>query len=106
MRRAPQRLQLRRTKGWRKPPNSVVVTRPGVFGNPFRQLPGEDPALAVEMFRTWVSRLNHRDAYTEQRWALKDRLHELRGKNLLCWCKPGAPCHGDVLLELANRDQA
>jgi len=28
---------------------------------------------------------------------------ELRGKNLACWCKPGAPCHADVLLELANR---
>lgn len=26
----------------------------------------------------------------------------LRGKNLACWCKPGAPCHADVLLELAN----
>jgi hypothetical protein len=26
---------------------------------------------------------------------------ELRGKDLLCWCAP-EPCHGDVLLELAN----
>ena len=27
---------------------------------------------------------------------------ELAGKNLACWCKPGEPCHGDVLLEIAN----
>jgi len=27
---------------------------------------------------------------------------ELRGKNLACWCKPGAACHADVLLEIAN----
>ena len=27
---------------------------------------------------------------------------ELRGKNLACWCKPGTPCHADVLLALAN----
>ena len=27
---------------------------------------------------------------------------ELRGKPLACWCKAGAPCHGDVLLEIAN----
>jgi hypothetical protein len=27
----------------------------------------------------------------------------LRGKNLACWCKPGTPCHADVLLEIANR---
>lgn len=30
-------------------------------------------------------------------------IRELRGKNLACWCAPGAPCHADVLLELANR---
>ena len=27
---------------------------------------------------------------------------KLRGKVLLCWCAP-EPCHGDLLLELANR---
>jgi len=31
---------------------------------------------------------------------------ELRGKNLMCWCEIGAPCHADVLLEIANRDRA
>jgi Domain of unknown function (DUF4326) len=29
-------------------------------------------------------------------------ISELRGKNLMCWCKIGAPCHADVLLEVAN----
>ena len=28
-------------------------------------------------------------------------VHELRGKDLVCWCAP-LPCHGDVLLRLAN----
>jgi Domain of unknown function (DUF4326) len=28
-------------------------------------------------------------------------IHELRGKDLACWCAPEA-CHGDVLLRLAN----
>ena len=28
---------------------------------------------------------------------------ELAGKNLACWCKPGTPCHADVLLELATQ---
>jgi hypothetical protein len=28
-------------------------------------------------------------------------LGELRGKDLACWCAP-LPCHGDVLLRLAN----
>lgn len=32
----PKRIQLRRTKGWRMPPNTVKVTRPGKWGNPFK----------------------------------------------------------------------
>jgi hypothetical protein len=31
-----------------------------------------------------------------------DIVAALRGKNLACWCKPGDPCHADVLLEMAN----
>jgi hypothetical protein len=30
------------------------------------------------------------------------RLKELEGKILACWCHP-APCHGDVLVTLANK---
>ncbi|HEY8881900.1 MAG TPA: DUF4326 domain-containing protein [Dermatophilaceae bacterium] len=32
---APVRIQLRRTKGWRKPEGAVVVSRPTKWGNPF-----------------------------------------------------------------------
>lgn len=32
----PERIQLRRTKGWRKPTGAVVVARPSQWGNPFR----------------------------------------------------------------------
>lgn len=31
----PQRIQRRRTKGWRMPPNTICITRPGPWGNPF-----------------------------------------------------------------------
>ena len=30
----PRRIQLRRTRGWRKPPGAVVVPRPTRWGNP------------------------------------------------------------------------
>jgi hypothetical protein len=33
---SPQRIQLRRTKGWRKPEGAIVVARPQRWGNPFR----------------------------------------------------------------------
>lgn len=29
-------------------------------------------------------------------------IKELRGKDLVCWCRLDQPCHADVLLELAN----
>lgn len=34
---------------------------------------------------------------------LDDIRTHLRGRDLACWCKPGEPCHADVLLEIANR---
>ena len=34
--------------------------------------------------------------------ALMNALDELRDRDLICWCAPLA-CHGDVLIELANR---
>lgn len=32
---------------------------------------------------------------------LIDDIHELKGKDLGCWCYP-MKCHGDILLKLAN----
>lgn len=32
---APKRIQRKRTKGFRLPPNTVCVTRPGPLGNPW-----------------------------------------------------------------------
>lgn len=97
----PQRIQRKRTRGWRMPPNTVYVGRPTQFGNPYR-VGDNDPMLvgakltpesAVRMFR-W---------YLQSRPELKAKVvAQLRGKNLACWCKPGAPCHADVLLEIAN----
>ena len=31
----PIRIQRKRTKGWRMPPNTVYVGRPTIWGNPF-----------------------------------------------------------------------
>jgi hypothetical protein len=34
---------------------------------------------------------------------MAERLSELRGPDLACWCALDQPCHADILLELANR---
>lgn len=31
----PKRIQLRRTRGWRKPPGAIIVARPSKWGNPW-----------------------------------------------------------------------
>lgn len=112
----PIRIQLSRAKGWRMPPNTVKVDRTTIWGNPFTVgdcraagFTGSDAAIAercVEAFRVWLGpmwRANWDGLESEQaRNRMHDRLPELRGKNLACWCKPGMPCHADVLLELAN----
>lgn len=100
----PRRIQLRRTKGFRKPKHAIVVSRPSKWGNPYK--PGEldvdgvtpmSPARAVERYRTHLALGHFKRAEFE----------ELRGKDLACWCplpKPGEPdvCHAAVLIAIAN----
>ncbi|WP_436759369.1 DUF4326 domain-containing protein [Streptosporangium sp. V21-05] len=130
--RETKRVQLRRTKGWRKPEGAVVVSRPSRWGNPVRITPelgdrrGEvmfrvhgspmdrngGPAYAlIETARLFATKffewdlLNGRygDAYP----SLDEIRRELAGRDLACWCplpdRPGPDyCHAAVLLEIAN----
>lgn len=112
---APIRVQLSRAKGWRMPPNTIKVCRPGPFGNPFTVAdavdigvkPDRAQAFVARCFRYWLAgdRSNWMGDESDKAAAtILARLPELRGKNLACWCKPGEPCHADVLLELANME--
>ncbi|WP_126975556.1 DUF4326 domain-containing protein [Frigidibacter oleivorans] len=92
----PDRIQLRRTKGWRMPPNTVKVDRSTRWGNPYQAGADGDGSrdYLVGLYRDYLAR--------PEQAALVDAIRrELRGKNLACWC-PHGPCHGDVLLEIAN----
>lgn len=92
----PERVQLSRRKGWRKPPNTVNVARPSKWGNPYHlDLFGGDRALVVRTFRAFLAHPNGADLAAAAR-------KQLRGKNLACWCPLDQPCHADVLLEVAN----
>lgn len=91
----PERIQLRRTRGWKMPPNTVKVDRTSVWGNPYKLADVDgDPARAVSAFRSWLMTDPRRLA----------AVAALAGNNLACWCALDAPCHADVLLELANAD--
>ena len=115
----PRRIQRKRTKGWRMPPNTVSVTRPGKYGNPFvvhhsgsaiaRPM---SPRMAVASFRSMVDKEGGwfpvplpwpQGKIPKQFTTIEDVRRDLAGKNLACWCAPDAACHADVLLEISNR---
>ena len=97
----PERIQRKRTKGWRMPPDTVYVGRPSKFGNPCSIKDSGSPEQAVEDFRYYMGVDD--DAPEHFGKALRERaIKELRGKNLACWCSLDGPCHADVLLEIAN----
>lgn len=74
------------------PADAVYVGRPSKWGNPFVIGQEYSRAEAIQKYREYLS-----SSY------LCHEIHELKGKDLVCWCAP-EPCHADVLLELANAD--
>jgi Domain of unknown function (DUF4326) len=81
-----------RQVGMRSTADRVYVGRPSKWGNPF--VIGRDGSRdeVIAKYRTWIV----------QQPTLMAALHELLGKNLVCWCAPER-CHAEVLIELANR---
>lgn len=118
---SPVRIQRRRTKGWRAPEGAVYVGRPTHFGNPARIIradhgllvqwgenggsvgvwPSEAEArcYATEAYRAWITQPEQADT----RRLFRALLH---GRDLTCWCPLDHACHADVLLELANEENA
>lgn len=125
----PERIQLSRRAGWRKPPNTIVVARPTRWGNPhtLTDVGRRFPSLTTEQCQSFVvnefrdlisvvSRGRRRElvlSYPNGRGgrelrhftypSIDEIVAALAGKNLACWCALDEPCHADVLLELANQ---
>ena len=81
-----------RTVGKRSSATQIYIGRPSNWGNPF--VIGRDVSRTevIAKYRAWIV----------AQPALMNALDELRGRDLICWCAPLA-CHGDVLIDLANR---
>jgi hypothetical protein len=118
-----KRIQLSRKRGWRKPDGTVVVSRPSRWGNPFRLDGTVDIKLLSSDTLDSLVALTHLQlkwgdgqpttqgavaAYHlallrgQLRVTIDDVVRELSGHDLACWCKPGEPCHADVLLTIAG----
>lgn len=113
----PKRIQLSRNKGDKLPPGAVKVDRTTKYGNPYRIAAPVD----LKQAQKWgwnISRSGLRfecrdatEAVAKFRHALfwdvaihDDIRAKLGGKDLACWCGRDAPCHADVLIEIANSD--
>lgn len=121
----PQRIQRKRTKGWRMPENTVYVGRGSKYGNPYRIGVDGNAEECVAKFRDLIMYLVMPSAigqpaemipmltpaktplfYMTEKGLIAHPsipITRLRGKNLACWCKEGEACHADVLLEIANK---
>ena len=115
----PQRMQLSRHAGFNLQAASQAlnglpakrVTRPGKWGNPFTiddtakkyRLDADAAQIkAVELCSQWLrGKLDPKLSPGAPPTRSEIRA-ELKGHNLACWCKPGTPCHSEVLFEIAN----
>ena len=81
------------------PEGAKYIGRGTPFGNPFA-IGDIDPETGHAYNRRQV--LEKYEAWVRSQPELVELIkRELRGEDLLCSCKP-APCHGDILLLIAN----
>lgn len=77
-----------------RPTDAVFIGRPSIFGNPY--VIGKDGTREQVIQK-----------YKDYFYSIPDLMliarHDLRGKDLVCFCAP-LPCHGDILLEYANEE--
>ncbi|MBF6277034.1 DUF4326 domain-containing protein [Nocardia nova] len=111
----PERIQRRRTKGWRMPEGAVYVGRPTVYANPYKIQPAPGYRWGVRFTPTgYWSAFCHspEDAHAAAVHLYREvalptisaeQIAALRGHDLACWCPAHLPCHADVLIEVANQ---
>lgn len=114
----PQRMQLSRKAGFNLQAASKAlnglpakrIPRPGRWGNPFtiEEIAREygldrdaAQARAVALCGQWLRGELDKKMSPGPPPCRAEIRAELAGYNLACWCKPGTPCHADVLIELA-----
>lgn len=110
----PIRVQRKRTKGWKMPENTISVTRPGKWGNPFmvgKKIPeglveilDKDDFFHFMKFNMgFVDEREDAVRLFEKYILQKLDVSELKGHDLACWCAIGKICHGDSLLKKAKQ---
>src|SRR5580765_8506379 len=82
---APQRVQLKRSAGWKMPANTIKVDRTTRWGNPFTIAEYGSAAVAVAQHGRWMRGEIAAPGAVEP--PSRDVLRTaLGGRNLACWC--------------------
>jgi hypothetical protein len=78
----------------------IYIGRPSIFGNPFTHIKNKETKAEhiVSTRKEAIERYRH---YLLNNPELLDKIEQLRGKTLGCWCFP-KKCHGDVIIEILN----
>ncbi len=122
-----QRIQRKRTKGWRMPEGAKYCGRPTIWGNPFQDQEDMvyvcakhrrkilDPWIyysiktpktnAYTLFRDMLMNPNSHEVEPEIRERFVDmriNIGLIQDKDLACFCPLDQPCHCDALLELVE----
>lgn len=113
----PIRIQRKRIKGWAKPENTINITRPGKWGNPFpvgkylnawgkafvATIISKEPDNIREIYNSGIleqritleKSLEWFELYLNSEY-FKYNIEDLRGRNLMCFCPLDHKCHGDI----------
>lgn len=81
----------------KKEPYDVYIGRPGFWGNKYEIGKDGTREEVIQKYRAHLEKVLRLNPEVEEKL-----IKELKGKTLGCWCAP-LPCHGDVLMELANK---
>lgn len=124
-----------RQKGYKQPDNAFFVGKPTKWDTPFRVVEVPNNDVLNELFVRWMvvswidfsGYLDYNEFLTRneaakasietfermlvdgkiptygKKW--REKLEEMRGKDLLCYCPIDEPCHADVLLKYANEKE-
>lgn len=84
-----------------KDPYDIYIGRPGkgkdgYFGNPIRLRVGQPSGYTLERYKVYFeNRIKNDEEF-------KQKILELKGKVLGCFCKPNK-CHGDIIKEYLDK---
>lgn len=87
---------------WKRDNNYVYIGRThnssgygfipeSIWSNPYVIHSGQTREESIEKYKK----------YLKEHPEITDRIEEIRGKTLVCWCHP-LPCHGDILVNMLH----